>query len=189
MTRCFSDLVWSYPDPIPECPKIKGYLCFFNEQVDEIRVDGVPVARPVTPWSKDWKEKAATVPDSRGPVIAPLVTATTPTWARHCGAPRKQFSQHRPLVGDGKQGSSDSILTAKGPPMVDTEHGPHCPSERPRRQREVPPVHVYTRIAWSAASAGLPGLQWADHPLTPPQDIFHRQSGLLEHSFATDSAV
>jgi hypothetical protein len=23
------------------CPKIKGYLCFFNEQVDEIRVDGV----------------------------------------------------------------------------------------------------------------------------------------------------
>jgi uncharacterized protein (DUF427 family) len=69
--KVFSDLVWSYPDPIPECPKIKGYLCFFNEQVDEIRVDGVPVARPVTPWSKDWKEKAATVPDSRGPVARP----------------------------------------------------------------------------------------------------------------------
>ena len=32
--------MWSYPDPIPECPKIKGYLCFFNEHVDEIRVDG-----------------------------------------------------------------------------------------------------------------------------------------------------
>ena len=39
----FRIIVWSYPDPIPECPKIKGYLCFFNEQVDEIRVDGVPV--------------------------------------------------------------------------------------------------------------------------------------------------
>ena len=69
--KVFADLVWTYPDPIAECPKIKGYLCFFNEQVDEIRVDGVPVARPITPWSKDWKEKAATVPDSRGPVDRP----------------------------------------------------------------------------------------------------------------------
>ena len=69
--QLFEDLVWSYPDPIPECPKIKGYLCFFNEKVDEIRVDGAPVARPVTPWSKDWKEKAATVADPRGPVVRP----------------------------------------------------------------------------------------------------------------------
>jgi uncharacterized protein (DUF427 family) len=69
--KVFPDLVWTYPDPIPECPKIKSYLCLFNEQVDEIRVDGVPVARPVTPWSKDWKERAATVPDSRGPVVRP----------------------------------------------------------------------------------------------------------------------
>jgi uncharacterized protein (DUF427 family) len=69
--RLFSDIVWSYPDPIAECPKIKGYLCFFNEQVDAILVDGVEVPRPVTPWSKDWKEKAATLPDSRGPVARP----------------------------------------------------------------------------------------------------------------------
>ncbi len=67
----FPDIVWSYPEPIPECPKIKGHLCFFNELVDEIRVDGVAVPRPVTPWSKDWKEKSATVPDSRGPVVRP----------------------------------------------------------------------------------------------------------------------
>ncbi len=65
----FPDIVWSYPEPIAECPKIKGHLCFFNELVDEVRVDGVAVPRPVTPWSKDWKEKAATVPDSRGPVV------------------------------------------------------------------------------------------------------------------------
>jgi len=69
--KLFSDLVWSYPDPIPECPKIKGHLCFFNEHVDEILVDGVSVPRPLTPWSKDWKEKAATVPDVRGPVLRP----------------------------------------------------------------------------------------------------------------------
>jgi uncharacterized protein (DUF427 family) len=66
--QMFPDIVWCYPDPIPECPKIKGYLCFFNEHVDDILLDGVSVPRPVTPWSKDWKEKAASVPDMRGPV-------------------------------------------------------------------------------------------------------------------------
>ena len=44
------DVVWSYPDPIPENPKIKGLLCFFNEKVD-LYVDGELQARPVTPWS------------------------------------------------------------------------------------------------------------------------------------------
>jgi uncharacterized protein (DUF427 family) len=44
------DAVWSYPDPIPENPKIKGLLCFFNEMVD-LYVDGELQARPVTPWS------------------------------------------------------------------------------------------------------------------------------------------
>ena len=67
----FADLVWTYPDPIPECLKIKGLLCFFNEHVDEIRVDGVSQPRPVTPWSNDWKERATTVPDPRGPVMRP----------------------------------------------------------------------------------------------------------------------
>lgn len=69
--RVFEDIVWTYPDPIPECPKIKDYLCFFNEHVDAIFVDGVEQLRPVTPWSKDWKEKAASVPDQRGPVLRP----------------------------------------------------------------------------------------------------------------------
>ena len=69
--REYPDIVWGYPEPIPECPKIKGLLSFFNEQVDAILVDGIEVKRPVTPWSKDWKEKAATVPDTRGPVVRP----------------------------------------------------------------------------------------------------------------------
>ena len=70
-THVFEDIVWTYPDPIPECPKIKDYLCFFNEHVDDIFVDGVAQPRPVTPWSKNWKEAAATVPDQRGPVLRP----------------------------------------------------------------------------------------------------------------------
>ena len=69
--RLFPDIVWSYPDPIPECPKIKGLLCFFNEHVDAILVDGAVVPKPLTPWSRDWKDKAASVPDPRGPVARP----------------------------------------------------------------------------------------------------------------------
>ncbi len=44
------DLVWSYPDPIPECPRIAGLVAFFNEKVNLV-VDGVPEPRPQTPWS------------------------------------------------------------------------------------------------------------------------------------------
>lgn len=69
--RLFPDIAWSYPDPIAECPKIRGYLCFFNEHVDEIRLDGAAVPRPLTPWSRDWQAKAATVPDPRGPAARP----------------------------------------------------------------------------------------------------------------------
>jgi uncharacterized protein (DUF427 family) len=34
------DVVWSYPAPIPECPKIENLLSFYNERVD-LYVDGV----------------------------------------------------------------------------------------------------------------------------------------------------
>jgi uncharacterized protein (DUF427 family) len=44
------DIVWSYPAPIAEAPKIESLMAFFNEKVDII-VDGVLQERPVTPWS------------------------------------------------------------------------------------------------------------------------------------------
>lgn len=44
------NIVWSYPEPIPECLKIKGLLCFFNEKVD-VYVDGILQDRPQSPWS------------------------------------------------------------------------------------------------------------------------------------------
>jgi len=47
----FKDIVWSYPAPIPECPKIENLLCFFDEKVDAVYVDGELQPRPVTPWS------------------------------------------------------------------------------------------------------------------------------------------
>lgn len=45
------NIVWSYPDPIPECPRIEGYLSFFNEKVDDILLDGAPMPKVETPWS------------------------------------------------------------------------------------------------------------------------------------------
>jgi uncharacterized protein (DUF427 family) len=44
------DVAWSYAEPIPECPRIAGLVCFFNERVD-LTIDGEREARPVTPWS------------------------------------------------------------------------------------------------------------------------------------------
>jgi uncharacterized protein (DUF427 family) len=67
----YEDIIWSYPDPIPECPRIKGLLCFFNELVDEIRVDGVAVPKPFTPWSKGYDYKSRSAPDTRGPALRP----------------------------------------------------------------------------------------------------------------------
>lgn len=48
--RLYRDLIWTYPDPVPECPKIANLLAFFNEKVDLI-VDGELQARPKTVWS------------------------------------------------------------------------------------------------------------------------------------------
>jgi uncharacterized protein (DUF427 family) len=44
------DILWGYPFPIPECPKIENLVSFFNEKVD-IYVDGDLQARPSTQWS------------------------------------------------------------------------------------------------------------------------------------------
>ena len=44
-------LAWTYEEPIPEQPKIRGLVAFFNERVD-LRVDGEALERPLTPWSR-----------------------------------------------------------------------------------------------------------------------------------------
>ena len=51
--RTIEDLVWSYPRPIAECPRIASLMCFFNEVVDGILVGGVPEPKTRTPWSRD----------------------------------------------------------------------------------------------------------------------------------------
>jgi uncharacterized protein (DUF427 family) len=49
--KVFQDLVWSYLDPIPEYPKIRGLFCFFQERGAAIYVDSEPVPVPKTRWS------------------------------------------------------------------------------------------------------------------------------------------
>lgn len=46
--KTFEDIVWSYPAPIPEIPKIENLLSFYNEKVD-IYVDGKLLSRPAAP--------------------------------------------------------------------------------------------------------------------------------------------
>lgn len=53
--RVVKDVVWSYRDPIPECPKIRGLMCFFNERVD-IYVDDELQMRPHSPWMGEYPD-------------------------------------------------------------------------------------------------------------------------------------
>ena len=45
--KTHDNIVWYYPFPIPECPKIENLLCFYNEVVD-IWLDGELEVRPKT---------------------------------------------------------------------------------------------------------------------------------------------
>mgnify|MGYP001178116909 FL=1 len=52
----FDDLVWGYMEPIPECPKIKGLLCFWHERGADIYVDGELIPPPKTKWARALKK-------------------------------------------------------------------------------------------------------------------------------------
>jgi uncharacterized protein (DUF427 family) len=43
--KVYPDVVWSYPFPTPECPKIQNLLAFYNEKVD-LYVDGELQPKP-----------------------------------------------------------------------------------------------------------------------------------------------
>ncbi len=45
------DLCWTLEDPLSDGVEVRGLIAFYNERVD-ISLDGVPLDRPVTPWSE-----------------------------------------------------------------------------------------------------------------------------------------
>ena len=59
--RLHEDLVWTYPFPIPECPKIEGLLAFWDERVD-VFVDGELQPRPESPWARRRSDELAARP-------------------------------------------------------------------------------------------------------------------------------
>ena len=49
--RLFEDIVWFYPEPVREVAPIKDHLCFYNEKVDAVILDGAEQPKPKTKWS------------------------------------------------------------------------------------------------------------------------------------------
>jgi uncharacterized protein (DUF427 family) len=45
------DVAWTYRSPLREAAEVTDRVAFFNERVDVI-VDGAPLDRPITPWSR-----------------------------------------------------------------------------------------------------------------------------------------
>ena len=45
------DVAWCYPQPLREAAEVTDRIAFFNEHVDVV-VDGTPLERPETPWSR-----------------------------------------------------------------------------------------------------------------------------------------
>ena len=44
--REIADVAWGYLDPLPECPRIKGLLCFYPDKVDSIEIEPPTAAAP-----------------------------------------------------------------------------------------------------------------------------------------------
>ena len=69
------DVAWYYRHPIPECSKIENLVCFYNERVDALYVDGELQPRPRTRWSVP----EVSAPESDAPPSA--ATGLTPARA------------------------------------------------------------------------------------------------------------
>jgi len=52
--RRHENLVWYYPEPVHEAARIKGLVCFYNEFVDRVLVDGVEQPKPETASSHGY---------------------------------------------------------------------------------------------------------------------------------------
>lgn len=50
--RKFEDVAWSYPVPLGEVRRIGGHICFFDERVDVVEVDGQTMPKPETRWRR-----------------------------------------------------------------------------------------------------------------------------------------
>ena len=49
--KAHDDLAWAYADPLPEAARIKDLVCFYQERVDAIEIDGERLPRPKSHWA------------------------------------------------------------------------------------------------------------------------------------------
>jgi uncharacterized protein (DUF427 family) len=49
--KTYRDIAWSYTFPHPEMFKIQNLICFYDERVDAVFVDGQEQEKPHTPWA------------------------------------------------------------------------------------------------------------------------------------------
>jgi len=54
------DIAWMYPEPLDDAARVRDHVAFWNERTD-IRVDGVLLPRPVTPWSTPAEQASVDV--------------------------------------------------------------------------------------------------------------------------------
>jgi uncharacterized protein (DUF427 family) len=52
------DIAWLYRDPLDDATRVRDHVCFWAERSDLV-VDGEPVERPVTPWSRPDEQGSA----------------------------------------------------------------------------------------------------------------------------------
>ncbi len=52
------DVAWHYPAPLDDALRVRDHVCFWAERTDLV-VDGEPVERPVTPWSRPDEQVSA----------------------------------------------------------------------------------------------------------------------------------
>jgi uncharacterized protein (DUF427 family) len=45
-----ADIAWTYDDPLHDATQVRGLIAFFDERID-VSLDGMPLQRPITPWS------------------------------------------------------------------------------------------------------------------------------------------
>ncbi len=50
--RVYADVAWGYREPLPLAAQVAGMVCFFQERIDVLTVDGAVVERPQTPWAR-----------------------------------------------------------------------------------------------------------------------------------------
>ncbi len=49
------DIAWSYEEPQPEAGRIRNHICFYQERVDLLEINGEAIEKPESRWARGWR--------------------------------------------------------------------------------------------------------------------------------------